>query len=134
MNRLLLAVLIGGACVGAAGPALSQKNELSMLDQLDRGSWELRRYGDGEPARSLCLDSGRKLIQLQHPGLSCSSVIVEDMPNAVTVQYTCPGRGYGRTHVRRETNSLVQIDSQGIANGRPFVFAAEGRRVGSCPG
>ena len=27
----------------------------------------------------------------------------------VTVQYTCRGRGYGRTHIRRETNRLVQI-------------------------
>lgn len=105
-----------------------------MLDQLDRGTWELRRPGSGGEAamRSMCLDSGRKLIQLQHPGVSCSSVIVDDNPNEVTVQYTCPGQGYGRTHVRRETNSLIQLDSQGIVNGRPFAFAVEGRRVGTC--
>lgn len=82
--------------------------------------------------RSICLDNGRKLIQLRHPDLACNSVVVEDKPNEVTVQYTCRGQGYGRTRVRRETNSLVQIDSQGIVNGRPFAFAAEGRRVGTC--
>lgn len=82
--------------------------------------------------RSICLDSGRKLIQLRHPDLSCNSVIVEDAPNEVTVQYTCHGQGYGRTHVRRETNSLIQIDTQGIVDGRPFAFAAEGRRIGTC--
>jgi hypothetical protein len=48
------------------------------------------------------------------------------------VQYTCRGRGYGRTHIRRETSRLVQIDTQGIADGRPFAFAAEARRVGDC--
>lgn len=102
-----------------------------MLDQLDSGAWELRPHGEGT-TRNLCLDSGRKLIQLKHPGLSCSSVVVEDQPNEVTVQYTCRGQGYGRTHVRRETNGLVQIDSQGIVDGRPFVFSAEGRRTGNC--
>lgn len=132
MNRIALAVLIGSASVALALPVHGEGNALTMLDRLDRGAWELRQYGDSGAMRSLCLDNGRKLIQLQHPGLPCSSVIVEDQPNEVTVQYTCRGQGYGRTHVRRETNSLVQIDSQGIVDGRPFAFAAEGRRVGNC--
>ena len=74
----------------------------------------------------------RKLIQLRHPGQNCTRVIVEDTSEAVTVQYTCRGRGYGRTHVRREADDLVQIESQGIAEGLPFAFASEARRVGSC--
>jgi hypothetical protein len=52
----------------------------------------------------------------------------------VVVQYTCRGKGYGRTHIRRETGRLVQIDSQGIAGGLPFEFSAEARRVGDCSG
>ena len=48
------------------------------------------------------------------------------------VQYTCRGKGYGRTQIRRESNRLVQIDSQGIADGLPFSFSAEARRVGDC--
>ena len=50
----------------------------------------------------------------------------------VTVQYTCPGRGFGRTHIRRETRRLVQIDTQGVAEGLPFSASIEGRRVGDC--
>jgi hypothetical protein len=42
------------------------------------------------------------------------------------------GQGYGRTQIRRETDGLVQIDSQGIVNGLPFAFSAEGRRTGDC--
>lgn len=134
MSRIALAVLTGGACLALAMPAHGERSALAMLDQLDSGAWELRQHGVAASTTSLCLDSGRKLIQLKHPGLSCSSVVVEDQTNEVTVQYTCRGQGYGRTQIRRETNSLVQIDTQGIVDGRPFAFAAEGRRVGSCHG
>ncbi|HKU06638.1 MAG TPA: hypothetical protein VJR30_11260 [Bradyrhizobium sp.] len=132
MTRLAPALLIGGTCVALPLSAYGEQAKLAMLDQLESGAWELRQPGAGGPVRSICLDSGRKLIQLRHPDLACNSVIVEDTPNAVTVQYTCHGQGYGRTHVRRETNSLIQLDSQGIVDGRPFAFAAEGRRVGTC--
>lgn len=132
MTRLVLPLLIAAACVALPLSAQSARASLAMLDQLDRGAWELRQPGAGGQAQSICLETGRKLIQLRHPDLACNSVIIEDQPNQVTVQYTCQGHGYGRTHVRRETNSLIQIDSQGIVNGRPFAFAAEGRRVGTC--
>ena len=58
--------------------------------------------------------------------------MIEDGANAVTVQYTCQGSGYGRTQIKRETSRLVQIESQGIAGGLPFEFTAEARRVGDC--
>lgn len=102
-----------------------------MLDRLERGEWTLR-YRDGDPPRKLCLRSGHELIQLRHPGPRCSKVIVEDGASEVTVQYTCSGNGYGRTNIRRESGTLVQIDSQGIANGLPFQISAEARRTGAC--
>lgn len=126
-----LAGLAAFSLLAAAGPAMAQKKPLALLDQLDRGGWELR--GQGEHGK-LCLRTGRELIQLQHPLETCSSVVVDDTASEVTVQYTCPGHGYGRTHIRRETNALVQIDSQGIAHGRPFAFATEGRHTGDCGG
>jgi hypothetical protein len=58
--------------------------------------------------------------------------VVEDGNEEVTVQYTCRGSNYGRTNIRRESNVLAQVDSQGIANGLPFQFSAEARRTGSC--
>ncbi|EHJ61171.1 hypothetical protein NSU_1943 [Novosphingobium pentaromativorans US6-1] len=131
MSKFALAMLFGGASLAVALPAYGERNSLSMLDHLDSGDWELRQR-DGAGQSNICLDNGRKLIQLRHQGLNCSTVIVEDTPNEVTVQYTCRGQGYGRTHIRRETDGLIQIDSQGIVDGRPFVYAAEGRRVGNC--
>jgi len=52
----------------------------------------------------------------------------------VTVQYTCRGLGYGRTAIRRESSRLVQVQSQGIAEGLPFEISGEARRIGDCPG
>ena len=117
--------------VGVLSPATAQAPSLAMLSGLDDGQWEVR-YRDGAAPRRVCVRSGLELIQLQHADAGCSRFVVEDGSQAVTVQYTCRGNGYGRTSVRRETASLVQIDSQGIAGGLPFQFSAEARKVGAC--
>lgn len=127
-----IALFVVGALGLGAVPAMGAKPALVMLDRLDRGAWELRETGSTTPGRRICLDSGRELIQLRHAEIPCRQIVISDQPNEVTVQYTCPGRGYGRTHIRRETGSLIQLDSQGIANGQPFAFTVEGRRVGTC--
>ena len=114
-------------------PANGQRPALTMLDQLDRGKWEVRLRDGSRTVYPLCLDSGRRLIQLRHPQSLCDRVVVDDQANAVTVQYTCRGQGYGRTSIRRENNRLVQIETQGIAEGLPFDFLAEARRTGDCP-
>lgn len=122
------------AIVYAAGlltPAAAQAPSLAMLGALQDGQWELR-FRDSAPPRRVCVRTGLELIHLQHAESGCSRFVVEDGASAVTVQYTCRGNGYGRTHVRRESATLVQVDSQGIAGGLPFQFSAEARRVGAC--
>jgi hypothetical protein len=125
-------VLLAAAGAGFAVPASGQRQPLAMLDQLESGRWELRPRDTRGSAEQLCLRDGRRLIQLRHPAASCEKLIVTDGASEVTVQYTCRGRGYGRTHIRRETGRLVQIESQGIVDGLPFDFVAEGRRIGEC--
>jgi len=125
-------LIFAGLTAVFAAPAIGQGAALAMLDRIDRGNWEMRVRGSDGGVQRMCLDSGRALIQLRHQGQKCRRVVVEDSASEVTVQYTCPGRGYGRTQIRRESGTLVQIDSQGIANGLPFAFAAEARRVGDC--
>lgn len=112
-------------------PAAAQAPELAMLDRLDRGEWELR-FRDGSESRRICMRNGRELIQLRHSRPGCSRFVVDDGASEVTVQYNCKGAGYGRTSIRRESDTLAQLDSQGIANGLPFQFTAEARRVGAC--
>ena len=127
--RLLVPLAASGALAGAAG---AQPTQLTMLERLERGGWELAFRDDAAGRGNICLATGRELIQLRHARLKCRSTIVDDTPQAVTVQYSCPGNGYGRTSIRRESDRLVQIEAQGIENGLPFAFAAEARWVGSC--
>ena len=122
------AIMTGAALL--ATPVLAQ-GSLAMLDTLQKGGWEVR-YRDGSASRKICLRSGREFIQLRHTEPGCNRFVVEDAAGEVTVQYTCRGNGYGRTSIRKETPSLVQIDSQGIADGKPFQFSAEARRTSAC--
>lgn len=123
----LLALGVAGA---TAVPA--QAPSLAMLDRLEKGSWQLRERGKDAVLQTVCLGDARRLIQVYHPRLGCSRYVIEDTPASVTVHYTCPGAGHGRTTIRSETNRLVQIDTQGIADGRPFSQAIEARRAGGC--
>lgn len=134
MKPLRIGLFLAMAPAAFAAPVAGQRPSLAMLDQLDKGQWELRLREKGGGVERLCLNDGRRLIQLRHPAATCERVIVNDNANDVTVQYTCRGQGYGRTTIRRESNTLVQVDSQGIAGGLPFAFAAEARRIGDCAG
>jgi hypothetical protein len=123
--------LIALGCAGASAvPA--QAPSLAMLDRLEKGSWQLRERGKDAVLQTICVGDARRMIQIQHPRATCSRYVIEDTPNSVTVHYTCPGAGHGRTTIRSETNRLVQIDTQGIAEGKPFSQAIEARRTGGC--
>lgn len=123
--------LILAGLAGAATPGLAQGNGLAMLASLTKGEWTIK-HRDGSPDRKICVRSGQELIQLMHRESGCSQFVIEDGTTKVTVQYTCPGNGYGRTSIRRETPALVQLESQGIHDGLPFQVAAEARRTGRC--
>lgn len=102
-----------------------------MFGTLAKGEWTVKQRGKSAD-RKICVKSGTELIQLVHRESGCSRFVVEDGAARVTVQYTCPSNGYGRTSIRRETGALVQIESQGIHGGMPFQITAEARRTGSC--
>lgn len=104
--------------------------KLEAVAQLERGRWQLRD-ANGE-ARSICLGDPVAFVQLEHEGVACAHEIVSSAKGAVTVQYTCPGRGYGHSSIRVETPRLARIDTQGLVDGRPFSYRAEARKVGSC--
>lgn len=116
----------------AGAESVAQGPALAMLDRLESGLWEVSPHGAASNSAQLCIDSGRKLIQIRHPRENCRRFVVEDTATSVTVQYTCPAGGYGHTKVRFENSRLAQIETQGIANGLPFNFTAEARRAGAC--
>jgi len=131
MRAFALGGIAFGAALWLAAPGLAQGKGLSMLGTLAKGEWTIKQRG-GAPDRKICLRSGVELIQIMHRDNGCNQFVVEDGAARVTVQYTCPGNGYGRTSIRRETGALVQLESQGIHDGMPFQLEAEARRTGTC--
>lgn len=129
--RRILTTLLGLGALGAGSALAAQGIGLAMLSKLHRGQWTVVSR-DGGPSRTICLGDATQLVQLRHADSACSRYVVEDAADKVTVQYTCRGNGYGRTSIRKETNALVQIESQGVEGGLPFQFRAEARRTGSC--
>lgn len=119
------------ATAGFAVAGHAEGGALAMLGKLQPGQWELR-FREGGATTRICLRTGRELIQIRHRSAGCSRYVVEDGATEVTIQYTCPGKGYGRTSIRQETATLAQVSSQGIADGQPFQITAEARRIGAC--
>ncbi|MGB7407238.1 MAG: DUF3617 family protein [Pontixanthobacter sp.] len=130
-SKFTKAALAVGLATAFVWPATAQSPDLSILDRLTAGKWEIRDR-DSRAVKRICLKNGRDFVQLRHPGQSCKRVAINNSAGQVTVQYTCRPNGYGRTSIRRETATLVQIEGQGITNKRHYEFTAEARRIGSC--
>ena len=105
--------------------------KLEALAHLEPGRWQISD-ATGAPARSVCLGDPTAFVQLEHRGVSCGQEVLASEASAATVQYTCPGRGFGHTSIRVETPRLARIDTQGLVDGRPFSYRVEARKVGSC--
>jgi len=123
------------AALIATMPAAPLALSAPPLKGLEPGEWELRERpeeGDKGVVRRLCLADLRQLIQLRHARHSCKRLTVDEGARRLVVSYDCAGAGGGRTDLRIETPRLVQIRSQGIAEGAPFSFSMEGRRIGAC--
>jgi hypothetical protein len=102
------------------------------LNTLERGQWTLRAAGAEAPLTKICLGNPEVLTQIQHSGVACERYVVRSAVNSVTVSYTCKGQGQGLTTIRKESNRIIHIQSQGIRNNAPFSFSVEGRRTGPC--
>ncbi len=114
-----------------ASSGVAQGPALAMLDRFESGLWEVRARDVAESVQ-ICVDNGRKLIQIRHQREACRRFVVDDTSQLVTVHYTCPANGYGHTSVRFENPKLARLETQGIDNGLPFNFVAEARRIGPC--
>lgn len=130
--RLHIATVAAILSMGLTVPAVGASAKLGMLGELQDGLWEIRQRSPNDDTRRLCIQDGRQFIQLRHDRPDCKQRVLADTAREVTVQYTCRGDGYGLTRIRRESEKLVQIDSQGVVNDQPFSFSAEGRRVADC--
>ncbi len=113
-------------------PALAP-DALVAARALQPGLWQLLVSDSGHTVpREICLGDTRQLLQLRHGATPCGALIVANDAKVATVQYSCPGAGWGRTSLRPETAVKLHLDSQGIADNAPFSITAEGRRIADC--
>ena len=114
-------------------PAAPARPALTALGAVMPGMWRLRMLdGRNQPPHDICVADRQALMQLRHPGVACETLVVANGPKVTTLQYSCRGAGWGRTSLHLETPTVVQIDTQGIADKAPFAFLVEARRIGDC--
>ncbi len=120
------------AGIAAAAPVFALAlPSLEALAKLERGRWQISD-AQGSGASSICVGDPALLVQLEHRGVACEQEVLASDSGAATVQYTCTGRGFGRTSIRVETPRLARIETQGLVDGRPFSYRVEARKVGAC--
>lgn len=121
-----------GTLIMMAGAGAAQQGA-NPLARLQPGRWQLRDLDSASaPPRAICIADPHALLQLEHRGASCSQLVVGRDQRSITVHYTCAAEGFGQTTVRVGSATSARVETQGIANGRPFNFRAEARRAGSC--
>lgn len=129
----LIASSVFLAWPGAGQEPAAGAGGLPMLTRLESGQWELRAPNNGRIG-AICLGNPMLLAQPRHGAAPCARDVIAADERSITVNYSCPGVGRGRTTIRIETPRLVQIDSQGLDRGTPFALRAEARRIGACAG
>ena len=121
--------------IGVTAASSQPARPLHALAHLEPGLWQIRQIDNARAApQSICVSDPGVLTQLQHRQSPCSRFIITNEAQLLTVHYTCPANGFGRTSIRVETSHLAKIDTQGIVDNAPFAWRAEARRIGTCPG
>ena len=121
--------VVAGLIVAFA-PAQAADPALRLLSGYHGGLYRVQE--DGRRLRALCLPRGTDLVHIAHPGISCGYRVLEETAAAATVNYECPGAGWGRSTVHLRDAGEVQIDTQGTDRDGPFEFTARAVRTGGC--
>jgi hypothetical protein len=130
LKRLMRPVMLGALVLFGAGGAPAQLATPNALGGIERGQWQLKSI-DGS-LRKLCVGNPAALIQIVHGNTQCEHFVMENSQRSATVRYTCPSHGHGRTTISVDTPRVINISTQGVANGAPFSEQFEGRRIGTC--
>lgn len=121
-------VALGGLAMAVS---LGAAQRPSSLSRVEGGLYEIDMIGEGSRPR-ICIADPMQFASYEHRGKQCARDIVSDGPNGMVVTYTCNGGGFGRSTVKALTPRSLRVDTQGIADGAPFQYVFQARRVGVC--
>ena len=131
MARTVAAMLLATGML-VATTARADAPQASVLATIEPGQWQLHNTADNT-RRNLCVRDPRALLQLGHADTAqCSRFVVAQGPRELTIHYTCPGAGHGRTTIGLVTPRSIKLETQGIAGGLPFQQSYAARRTGAC--
>jgi hypothetical protein len=131
---IAIGVVAAAATSGAASVATQGPAATGIRGIFQPGDWQMRLIGgQGEMPAKMCVSDVDRLFRIEHQQARCTQVIIDQGPTSMTVHYSCPGTGWGRTTIRMETPRLGRIETQGISKAVPFAYDAEIRRTGDCP-
>ena len=123
---------LAAAALAAPALALAAGRAADALAKLERGRWLIRSANQAALERQICVRDQAVLFQVEHGPNGCRQELVEEKENRATVEYVCPGRGFGHTSVRIESSKTATIETQGFIDGRPFAYRATARKLSDC--
>jgi len=97
------------------------------------GLWAVSKSATGANAEKRCVPQAAVLAQWEHRSAQCTRVVISSTSTDAVIHYTCPGGGFGRSHLRVITPRTLRIETQGISQGYPFNYVLHARRIGDCP-
>lgn len=127
-RNLLLASLI--AVSGAAAFAATTPK---ALDGVAGGLWELEGLPGVRGSVQQCVADPLKLVLAEHKGAKCSETVLGEQGSTVRLSYQCGAAGFGQGNIKHITPRSLRVEATGIANGAPYGFVVQARRVGDCP-
>lgn len=116
----------GALCLGA----LVAAGAPGTLSGVSGGLWEVS--GHGRPVR-VCAPDPAVLAVYEHRNSACKRTLVRDNGRSVLISYSCSGGAFGQSEISLVTPRSLSIQTQGIADGAPYKYLLEARRVGDCP-
>ena len=96
--------------------------------------WEVSKSANGAGAERSCIANSAILAQWEHRRSQCTRTVISSSADQAVIEYSCPGGGFGRSHVRLVTPRTLRIETQGIADSYPFSYVLHARKIGQCPG
>lgn len=98
------------------------------------GLWDVSVSATGNNARRFCLADPMILTQWEHRSRACARTILSERGSSATIEYSCPGGGFGQSVITLVTPRSIKVDTQGISGEGPFAYSLYARRAGSCLG
>jgi hypothetical protein len=131
-GKVQAALALAFAVAAAPALALAGGRAADALAKLEHGRWQVRSASQAAVQHSVCLGDPALLFQVEHGPRGCSQQLLKTDERNATVEYVCPGRGFGHTTVRMETSTTATIDTQGFVDGHPFSYRATARKLSNC--